>query len=72
MNYDGKVDTNDVIQVNRYVNTKGSLITVGTADEVAEKKLICDINNDGIIDTNDVIQINRYINTKGSLFNNFD
>ena len=72
VNYDGKVDTNDVIQVNRYVNTKGSLITVGTADEVAEKKLICDINNDGIIDTNDVIQINRYINTKGSLFNNFD
>ena len=72
VNYDGKVDTNDVIQVNRHVNTKGSLITVGTADEIAEKKLICDINNDGIIDTNDVIQINRYINTKGSLFNNFD
>lgn len=72
VNCDGKVDTNDVIQVNRYVNTKGSLITVGTADEIAEKKLICDINNDGIIDTNDVIQINRYINTKGSLFNNFD
>lgn len=72
VNYDGKIDTNDVIQINRHINTKGSLITVGTVDEIAEKQLVCDINNDGIIDTNDVIQINRYINTKGSLFNNFN
>lgn len=69
--YDGAVDTNDVIQMNRYINTKGSLITTGTAEEIAEKKTVCDINCDDTIDTNDVIQMNRYINTKGSLFNNF-
>lgn len=69
--YDGVVDTNDVIQMNRYINTKGSLITTGTAEEIAEKKIVCDINCDDTIDTNDVIQMNRYINTKGSLFNNF-
>ena len=69
--YDGVVDTNDVIQMNRYINTKGSLITTGTEEEKAEKKTVCDIDCDGDIDTNDVVQMNRYINTKGSLFNNF-
>jgi hypothetical protein len=71
VNYDGYVDTNDVVQMNRYINTKGSVITTGTADEIAEKIQVCDINSDGVLDTNDVVQMNRYINTKGSLFNNF-
>ncbi len=69
--YDGTVDTNDVVQMNRYINTKGSLLTTGTANEVVEKQVVCDINCDGVVDTNDVVQMNRYINTKGSLFNNF-
>ncbi|MBQ2989196.1 MAG: chitobiase/beta-hexosaminidase C-terminal domain-containing protein [Clostridia bacterium] len=71
VNYDGVINSRDVLQVKRYINTKGSVITTGTADEIAEKIRVCDINGDGVINSRDVLQMKRYINTKGSLFNNF-
>lgn len=72
VNYDGVVDSADVLQMNRYTTYKTSIFGKGDAQEQAERFEAGNItaikNTDTIIDGSDVLQVNRYIAGKSSMF----
>ena len=72
VNYDGMVDSADVLQMNRYITYKTSIFGKGDAQEQAERFEAGNItaikNTDTIIDGSDVLQVNRYIAGKSSMF----
>lgn len=69
VNYDGKILTNDAVQILRYANNKKSVFNSGDAVTEAEQVLAADVTGDSKVLTNDAVQILRYANNKASVFN---
>jgi len=73
--YDGTVNNQDVLQIKRYIAKIGSVFSVGTDAEKAEKLEAANIlaftnPADEVVNNQDVLQISRYIAKIGSVFNN--
>ena len=66
------ISSADVLQMNRYITYKTSILGKGDAQEQAERFEAGNItaikNTDTIIDGSDVLQVNRYIAGKSSMF----
>lgn len=70
VNYDGQVKSNDVLQINRYINGQQSMFDLGDDEAKSMRVSASDINSDQSVKSNDVLQINRYINGLTSMINN--
>jgi hypothetical protein len=61
-NGDGVIQSNDVVQVRRFLNTADTADTTTTEFQRADSAPF-DIRGDGVIQSNDVVQARRFLNT---------
>ena len=71
VNYDGVVNANDAMQIQRHLNYQASIF--GTSDSATEADRLAAGNVVGdTLDVGDVMQILRYANYQTSVFNTLD
>lgn len=72
VNYDGKVNGTDAVQIQRsYASKIPNVFSIGSEQDISDRKLCADVNHDGKINGTDAVQIQRYYANKApSAFTN--
>lgn len=65
VNYDGKVNGTDAVQIQRsYASKIPNVFSVGSEQDISDRGLCADVNHDGKINGTDAVQIQRYYANK--------